>query len=198
LNQAHPLQRLGFEVAMKADLFLLQVCEFLDNGDGLYRCHEPSRQLSRLPGVVAVDCDLGHSWLRPLLEAAAVLVLQGFDWDFFPLIEHRRAAGRITVLEANDYYHDIQSWNPRAGMWRDRSVQDSFRACMAAADAVQTSTEELGRRWRPWARRVAVFPNQLSDVPPLTPAPQRPLTIGWGGSSGHYADWYHVAPALEK
>src|SRR5207248_8481110 len=66
------------------------------------------------------------------------------------------------------------------------------------ADAVQTSTEELGRRWRPWARCVAVFPNQLSDVPPLTTRPDRPLTVGWGGSSGHYADWYHVAPALEK
>src|SRR5581483_3363601 len=97
---------------MHADFFILQVCEFLDTGDGHYRFHEPSRQLSRLPGVVVADCDLGHRCLPPLLAAADVVVLQGFDWDLFPVLERRRATGRATVLEANDYYEDIQPWNP--------------------------------------------------------------------------------------
>src|SRR5205085_12705424 len=60
------------------------------------------------------------------------------------------------------------------------------------------STEALAGRWRTWARRVAVFPNQLSAVPPLAEPPPRPLTVGWAGSVGHLADWYHVAPLLQK
>jgi tetratricopeptide (TPR) repeat protein len=183
---------------MQADFFILQVCEFLDNGDGMYRFHEPSRLLSQYPGVVVVDCDLNHRFLPPLLEAADVLILQGFDWDLFPLIGQRRAADRATVLEANDYYYDVQTWNPRAPMWLDRSVQEEFRQCMAEVDAVQTSSPELARHWQPRSRRVVVFPNQLTDIPPLPPIPERPLTIGWGGSTGHQADWYHLVPVLEK
>jgi tetratricopeptide (TPR) repeat protein len=185
--------------ALKAELLIVQVCEFLEVGDGVYRFHTPSRALSRLPGVAVVDIDMNHRLLPPLAEAADVLILAGFDWDWFPLLEQRRAAGRITVFEANDYFYDIHSWNPLSAKWLDRAIQDSFHQGLTLTDAVQTSTEELARRWRErTSRPVAVFPNQLTDVPPLSPPEQRPLTIGWGGSPGHFADWYHVAPVLEK
>ncbi|HMC10967.1 MAG TPA: glycosyltransferase, partial [Pirellulaceae bacterium] len=185
--------------ALQAELLIVQVCEFLDIGDGVYRFHTPSRALSRLPGVAVVDCDMNHRLLPSLAETADVLILAGFDGDWFPLLEQRRAAGQITAFEANDYYYDIQPWNPLSAKWLDRTIQDSFRQGLTLADAVQTSTEELARRWRERTPRpVAVFPNQLTDVPPLTPLAQRPLTIGWGGSPGHFADWYHVAPVLEK
>ncbi len=184
---------------LQAELLIVQVCDFLDVGDGVYRFHTPSQALSRLPGVVVVDCDLNHRLLPALAEAADVLVLAGFDWDWFPLLEQRRAAGRLTVFEANDYYYDIQPWNPLSAKWLDRTIQDSFRQGMILADAVQTSSAELARRWRQRTERpVAVFANQLTDIPPLPPVPQRPLTIGWGGSPGHFADWYQVAPLLEK
>lgn len=184
---------------LQAEMLIVQVCEFLDVGDGVYRFHTPSRALSRLPGVAVVDCDLNHRLLPPLAETADVLVLAGFDWDWFPLLEQRRAAGRITVFEANDYYYDIQAWNPLSAKWLDRTIQDSFRQGLTLADAVQTSTEELARRWcERTPRPVAVFQNQLTDVPPLPPLLERPLTIGWGGSPGHFADWYHVAPVLGK
>src|SRR5205085_8351576 len=150
---------------MKADLFILQTCEFLDSGDGHYRFHQPARHLSRLPGVAVVECPLEHHLLPALLPAADVLLLQEFHWDLFPLIERRRAEGRATVQEANDNYFDLQPWNVRAAMWRNRATQDQLRQCLAAVDAVQTSTEALAGRWRTWARRVAVFPNQLSAVP---------------------------------
>ena len=67
--------------------------------------------------MVVIDCDLHHRLLPGLLEAADVLVLAGFDWDIFPLLERRRAAGRITVFEANDFYYDLQPWNP---LWANR------------------------------------------------------------------------------
>jgi tetratricopeptide (TPR) repeat protein len=183
---------------MKADLFVLQVCEFLDSGDGHYRCHQPARHLSRLPGVAVVECPLEHHLLPGLLPAADVLLLHDFHWDLFPLIERRRAEGRVTLQEANDDYFDLQPWNTRAAMWQNRSTQDLLRQCLAAVDAVQTSTAVLARRWRPWARAVTVFPNQLSAVPPLAEPPPRPLTVGWAGSIGHQADWYHVAPLLQQ
>lgn len=184
---------------LHAEFFILQICEFLDFGDGVYRFHTPSQALSRLPGVVVADIDLHHRLMPGLAEVADVLVLTGFDWDMFPLLERRRAAGRISVFEANDYYYDIQSWNPLSARWLDRSIQDSFHQGMTVADAVQTSTPELARRWRMrTSRPICAFPNQLTDIPPLTPPTERPLTIGWGGSPGHFADWYHLAPTLEK
>src|SRR5262249_53347734 len=147
--------------AMRAELFILQTCEFLDSGDGHYRFHQPARHLARLPGVAVADCPLDHHLLPHLLPAADVLLLQDFHWDLFPLIEHRRAEGRVTLQEANDDYFDLQPWNVRAAMWQSRSTQDLLRQCLAAVDAVQTSTEVLARRWHPCARATAVFPNQL-------------------------------------
>ena len=184
---------------MKAELFILQICDFLDDGDGFYRLHEPSRQLGRLPGVVVVDCHYYHRLLPKLIAAADVIVLPFIhDWDFFSIIEQRRAAGKVTVFEANDYFYDIQPWNPIGASWQDRALQGEYRHYMAVADAVQTSSDELARRWREWSRKVVVFKNYLTEVPPLNPPPTRPLTIGWGGSPGHFADWYHVAPVLER
>jgi tetratricopeptide (TPR) repeat protein len=180
-----------------ADLFLLQTCDFLDNGDGHYRCQQPARHLARLPGVAVADCPLDHHLLPRLLPAADVLLLQDFNWDLFPLVAQRRAEGRVTVQEANDDYFDLQPWNVRAAMWQNRATQDQLRQCLVAVDAVQTSTAVLAERWRPWARRVAVFANQLTAVPPLTEPPPRPLTIGWAGSIGHLADWYQTAPLLQ-
>lgn len=187
---------------MKAELLILQICDFLDDGDGFYRLHEPSRLLGQLPGVVSIDCHFYHRLLPVLVEAADVIVLPFIhDWDFFSVIEDRRARGQVTVFEANDYFYDIQPWNPIGAQWQDRSVQEEYRHYMAAADAVQTSTEELGRRWKASARRVAVFANHLGEIPPLSERAKPsggPLTIGWGGSPGHFADWYHFAPLLEK
>lgn len=179
-------------------MLIVQACEFNDTGDGVYRFHAPSRALSRLPDVCVVDSDLQHRLFPQLAEQADVLILAGFDSDMVPLLEQRRAAGRITVFEANDYYDDIQSWNPLAARWYDRALQCSFRQGLTLTDAIQTSTPELARRWRlRTSHPVAAFPNQLAEVPPLKPVPVRPLTIGWGGSPGHFADWYHLAPRLQ-
>jgi tetratricopeptide (TPR) repeat protein len=186
-------------MSLAADLLVVQVCEFLDVGDAVHRFHGPSRALSRLPGVVVIDIDLHHRLLPQLAETCDVLVLAGYDWDFFPLLERRRAAGHITVLEANDYYFDIQGWNPLLVRWLDRSIQDSFVQGMKLSDGVQTSMPELARRWRlRTSREVIAFPNELAEVPELKPPPARPLTIGWGGSPGHFADWYDLAPCLQR
>ncbi|HTW94385.1 MAG TPA: glycosyltransferase [Tepidisphaeraceae bacterium] len=184
---------------MHADLLILQICDFLDDGDGIYRLHEPSRFLARLPGVVVIDCHYYHHLLPRLIESADVLILQFFhNWDFLPFIDQRRQRGQVTVFEANDNFYDVQPWNPIAEGWRDQAIQEEYRKYMRHCDAVQTSADFLAGLWKPFARKVAVFPNQLPEIPPLTDPPDRPLTIGWGGSPGHFADWYAIVPLLRR
>jgi tetratricopeptide (TPR) repeat protein len=185
---------------MRADCLVVQICEFVGVGDDIYRFHVPSAALAQLPGVVTIDIPLHHRHLPELAEQADVLILGGFDNDWFPLIQRRRAAGRLTVLEANDYYPDLQPWNPLSVRWIDRSLQDSFRHGLLLCDGVQTSTPELARRWREITTvPIATFPNQLSAITPL-PARDlfRPLTVGWGGSPGHFADWFAHAAGLQR
>jgi tetratricopeptide (TPR) repeat protein len=181
-------------------MLIAQVCDFGNDGDARYRVHDPSRALGGLPGVTAVDCHFLSRFLPELIERADVLVLQFvMDWEMTGVCLRRRAAGKVTVFEANDYFFDLQPWNPIAGPWQDPAVQELYLQLLKLADGVQTSTPELARRWkRLGARNVAVFPNQLTSVPELSPAPQdRPLTIGWAGSPGHLADLYHLAPCLQ-
>ena len=189
---------LAAEDALEYDLLIVQVCEFLDNGDGIHRFHGPSQALAELPGVCVIDIDLTHRLLLPLVRQCDVLILAVFDPDLAPLIELRRQQGQITVFEANDFYDDVHSWDPLATRWYDRSIQTTFRQGLERCDAVQTSMPELARRWRlKTSRPVRAFPNQLIDIPPLRPARTGPLTIGWGGSPGHFADWYQLAPRLQ-
>lgn len=48
---------------MHADVLIVQVCKFLDDGNGMYRLQEPCRFLAGLPGVVAIDCHYAHRHL---------------------------------------------------------------------------------------------------------------------------------------
>jgi hypothetical protein len=211
---------------MPNDTIILQVSERLDIGDGVHRFHAPARAMSRTPGVTVIECDVLHRALAPLAERVDVLVLAAFNGEMMPLFERRRQAGLLTVVEANDYYPDLQSWNPFYRRWLDRTLQDSFFTALRLADGVQASTDYLARRWTEHTSApIAVFRNHLEHVPPLPPpapglgaalptqgpgaavplgqgqgagAPPasasalrgaRPLTIGWGGSPGHFADW---------
>jgi tetratricopeptide (TPR) repeat protein len=182
-------------------MLIVQVCDFGHDGDARYRVHDPSRALGALPGVTTVDCHFLSRFLPDLAERADVLVLQFvMDWDLTGLCLRRRAAGKVTIFEANDYFFDLQPWNPIAAPWQDRNVQELYLQLLALADGVQTSTAELARRWnRLGARSVAVFPNQLTSIPNLPPPPRnRALTIGWAGSPGHLADLYHITPLLQS
>jgi tetratricopeptide (TPR) repeat protein len=179
-------------------MLIVQICDFGNDGDAEYRMHSPVRQLGKVPGLVTIDCHFSHRCLPRLAEIADVLVVQFVnDWELLSLCQRRREAGRITVFEANDDFFDLQPWSPIADAWLDRTVQELYLKWLVTADGVQSSTEELARRWRErGATEVAVFPNQLVTLDPLHEPPDRPLTVGWGGSPGHFADWYQLAPFL--
>lgn len=187
---------------MASDLTITQIVEFLDCGDGVHRFHAPARALAGLEGVTVVDCDPLHRCFPELARETDVLVMAAFNSDLFSIFEGRRlcAAGRrVTVVEANDYYPDLQPWNPLSMRWLDRSLQDSFHHALRVADGIQVSVPALITRWaRLTDRPQAAFRNHFETVPPLSAPRTGPLTVGWGGSPGHFADWFSVAPVLER
>ena len=177
-----------------------QICDFGNDGDAHYRLHAPSMQLGKIPGITAMDSHFLHPLLSRLIEHADVLVLQFVnDWDLLSICDYRRSRGKITIFEANDYFFDLQPWNPIAANWSDRETQELYKRLLSHADGVQTSTEFLAGKWLDMgARKVAVFKNHLVQVPDLSTFPPRPFTIGWAGSPGHFADLLHIAPTLQN
>jgi len=177
--------------AQTAPLLIVQTCEFADIGDAVHRMQAPSRAVAELPGISMVDCDIYHRRLSELAEQADVLIVHGLDAELLPLIEQRRAAGQVTVFEANDLVDDVHAWNPISHVARDRSLRDIYQSFLEVADGIQTTTPELARRLRDRTDRpIGIFPNQLALLPNLRQAVAEPtrLTIGWAGSPGHFAD----------
>ena len=173
-------------------------------GDNLYRLHQPAAALAALPGVEVFEV---HPQARhhdgAVLAADVVVFTMTLDVEVFRLIHQRRQLGRPSLCEVNDYLPDVQAWNPAHASWSDRRALFCFDQLIRRCDATQVTTEALGQRLADRARRIAVVPNQLLELPPLRtfpaaapPSAERPLLIGWGGSFGHREDLRAIAPAL--
>jgi glycosyltransferase involved in cell wall biosynthesis len=155
--------------------------------------------MAREEGVTVVDYDPLHRHLPLLLDLADVVIFHGFDPDYPPIARRRRERGLLTVVEASDLFTDIQPWSTYSVGWLDRGTRDQFRYLLGQVDLVQTSTGPLAEVWAKIARGVVVFPNHVEVIPPLTELPAgRPFTIGWAGSATHLADWFAVAPILQR
>ena len=180
-------------------MLIVQVGDFGSDGDAHYRIHAPAESMGAIDGVVCIDVHFRHHLLPTLAEKADVLVLQFFsDWDLIPLVSMRKKVGKTTIFEANDFFFDLQPWNPIASNWQDREIQELYIQLLRHCDGVQTSTAYLAEQWRSMgASNVAVFPNQLVHLQPLAESVERPFTVGWAGSPGHFADLYQVAPYLQ-
>lgn len=180
-------------------MLIVQVCHLGEDGDAAYRLHDPSRFLGRIDNVTTVDCHFAHGALPELSRRADVLILQFVnDWDLLSYCRSRRERGQFTVFEANDYFFDLQPWNPISQGWSNRINQELYLQLIREADAVQASSRALAQEWlKRRAREVVVFENHLVDIPALTTPQDRPLTIGWAGSPGHFADWMSLVPTLK-
>jgi hypothetical protein len=99
-------------------MLIVQVGDFGTDGDAHYRIHAPARFMGLIDGVVCVDVHFHHHLRPTLVEKADILVLQFFsDWDLIPLLRMRKKLGKITIFEANDFFFDLQPWNPIARSW---------------------------------------------------------------------------------
>ncbi len=184
---------------MREPLRLVLVGSMGSIGDNVYRLHQPASALAQLEGV-EVDEVHPHARSRDAAALAAdvLVLLMGMDVELLRLAQQRRLLGKPTVLEVNDWLPGVQRCNPVHANWSDSRAWSLLTALLSLCDAVQVSSEGLAQRLAPLARQVLVLPNQLPNtLPPLQQRPPGgPVTIGWGGSAGHFDDLAAIAPAL--
>lgn len=167
-------------------------------GDWYYRTFAPGRALAALDGVHVVNVDQAHRKLPQVLENADVLVINGVcSADLLPVLQERRRQKRLSVFEINDDVQQIQPSNPLSGFFAQPDNQRLFRRLALSSDGVQYSVPELERLYGWLNPRGRVFLNQVVAPPPLRTAKAAGgVSIGWGGSAGHFEDMAEVAPAL--
>ena len=169
-------------------------------GDVMHRMTWPMESLATLPEFNVIHCPHMSPYSFQLaLQADLMVVCMVWDLDLMPILRWRRARGKPTVFEVNDYVWDLHPWNPSFESWNNPATQNDGLYIMGLSDLVQTSTPFLAEALKPHCERIAVFPTRLAKVPEGLPKkPERPLVIGWGGSEGHMHDVAYVAPALSK
>ena len=183
-------------------LSIVQIASLGTIGDNIYRVHQPCAALAQLPGVEVFEVHAQSRHRDAAALAADVLVLtMTLDVEVHRLIHQRRQLGKLTLCEVNDYLPDVQASNPAHRTWADPRGIHLFEQLIARCDAVQVSSAPLGQRIAHLAQHIAVFDNQLAQVPAPFAKPARagraaPVVVGWGGSLGHLQDLQHIAPAL--
>jgi len=167
-------------------------------GDWYYRTFAPGRALAEIDGIFVINVDQAHRRLQQICLDADVLVINGVcSSDLLPVMAERRRRGRLSVFEINDDVQEMAPSNPLARFFAVPENVRLFRRLALFADAVQYSVPELDRLYGALNRRGRVFLNQMVAVPPLPDRPSGgPVTIGWGGSAGHFEDVAEVAPVL--
>lgn len=175
-------------------------------GDQLYRTHQPSQALAELPGVYALCSNWLHPDAHALAEIADVLVLcQSIDVDFLPLMQRRRRAKRLTVVEFNDDFLHPDPNHAVASFYRDPVTRSLALQMASLADRLQFSSAYLADQLAYLNPQHAVFPNavQLDTAQPKKNA-QKPgeqnlrVKLGWAGSLGHWNDLCSLMPVLQR
>jgi len=174
--------------------------ESIDEGAAMYRTRQPCRALGELPDVAVISGSIVSPALfdsRVLLNADVLVIRDVADPDLLPIIAARRRHRKLSVFEITQHLFAVPPGMPATSRAPDL-VQRSLRPLLARqADCLQLSTTALDLHCATLNPRRAVFPNQLWDAPPPTPA-RRPdrIVIGWGGSRAHREDLRAVIPAL--
>ncbi len=183
---------------MQESISIVQIASLGNIGDNIYRVHQPCAALAQLPGVEVFEVHAQSRHRDAAALAADVLVLtMTLDVEVHRLIHQRRLLGRPTVCEVNDYLPDVQPWNPAHRTWADPRGLHLFEQLIGRSDATQVSSAALGQRVAHLTPQLAVFDNQLAQLPEKRSPTDRPqVVIGWGGSLGHLHDLQHIAPAL--
>lgn len=181
-------------------LSIVQIGSFGSIGDCIYRVHEPAAALARLPDVMVHEVHpLARRRDAAALAADVLVLTMTLDVEMFRLIHQRRLLGKPTICEVNDYLPDVQTWNPAHRSWSDARGRRLFFELIRRCDATQVTTTALAERLAPVAPRVAIFLNQLTQLPPqrqFHPQKHSTVVLGWGGSAGHLHDLQGIAAPL--
>lgn len=169
-----------------------------DAGDYYYRTHAPGLAMAREDGVYVVNLTNVHRHKDEIMKKADVLVLKNIcDADILPIVKERKQQKRLTVYELADDICAVPHWNPVHFFYKDPENILLFKRLAGYCDAMQFSVPELQRLYDYLTTRSAVFPNQISDIPPeRNYEASKGLVIGWGGSHGHLEDMAQIACPL--
>ncbi len=169
-------------------------------GDGTIcerpRLHEPLAMLATIPGV---RCST-HSAFRVSAphpfpaDEDAVLILQRERAS--KGIEHYLSGVRrlladyprcLLIAEIDDDPESLEG------------IPESDYLPLRAVHAVQVTTDVLAETCRKFNPNVAVFPNQIAELPPLKPPPDADAQIRiFFGALNREADWAPIMPALNR
>jgi glycosyltransferase involved in cell wall biosynthesis len=169
-----------------------------NTGDFYYRTLAPGIGMARCEGVYTIGFTNVHRLKYELMGLADVLIINNVcDADILPLIRDRKADGKITIYELCDDLADIPPSNPLSTFYAQSKNLLLIKRLANYCDALQFSSDELQRKYGYLNGITAVFPNQMLEIPPEVKSKHpETVTIGWGGSLGHFADLKKIAGPL--
>jgi glycosyltransferase involved in cell wall biosynthesis len=127
------------------------------------------------------------------------------SFEFFLEMQHKHQ--KPFILEVDDNYVDVPTWNEASNSFRNGS---SFRNIsldsMRAADALMVTTPHLGQTYLSFNPNVYVIENSLDfrgdrkfvGWDKVSVRKHKGIRIGWIGGRSHFEDLMMVAPVLRR
>lgn len=161
-----------------------------------YRAHVPGVELQKLGYDVALI--LRRDWIN--CDVADVLVFERTSTpETFEDLRRYKAAGKFIVYDIDDNIWNLNPANPAYDYYSRETTKEVVAASLRLADVVTVSTPPLADVVSKFNRNVRTIPNYLPDDHwQLKRKNDGPLTIGWAGSTTHWADLKIVAGLIEQ
>ncbi len=186
-------------------------------GDYYYRTYAPGLAMSQMDNVYFIGLTSLHRNLRKIISAADVLVLKNIcDVNLIPLLDERynnSSTYKPVVYEIADDMFNIPPWNPVHSFYENIESRQIMKKTIVRCDGLQFPSKQLEMLYEHLQSRhveilnsgrlksnCAVFPNQITIIPPDRPSQngKGTLNIGWGGSHGHLEDIRAIQVPLSK
>ncbi len=145
------------------------------------RILEPFTMLGTIPGVRCTT-PLDRDAMK--LSRPQILIQQRFRGINLGVQRDAIEAGYLIIAEIDDDPEHLQG------------IPESDFLPLRAVHAVQTTTEVMAETIRRWNPHVAVFPNQIADLPPWEEKPARDRVSIFYGAQNRADDWAPIMPAL--
>ncbi len=182
---------------------IVQLALIKDIGDSCHRLRWPARQLAAQASNwrvinLASNAEERYAWAE---KADLLVISQSRDMDLLPVIARRRARGLKTLAEYNDNFYDPPPSSNVADVWQSPVIHQCYERIMNACDGIIVTGPGLrqlfgGKTERPIHILENHHPQPLPAFETVWREPGQTFAIGWGGSSGHIADFLSITPLL--
>lgn len=154
------------------------------------RVHQPMSFLSSFPSIEVVTQSFREMKLQERSkDIAKICILQriilSLDWGM-NLLKHLVQAGYLIVAE----------WDDHPDHWP--KIAENENLALRGPHALQTSTEPLAQHLRQFTGEVAIFPNQIWDLPPAHTIPRISTVTLFFGALNREQDWAPYMSTLNE